>query len=132
MKYFLIFAILIAYSLSAFSVEAIEREKDETLVSGKYEFGGFGGPVFKFSTVADEFAFIVGGRGGWIINHAISLGGGGYGLAQESVFEGIPGSPYMQFGYGGGIIEFIYKSKKLIHFSVVAPTISNVPAMTSS
>jgi hypothetical protein len=118
MRYLLILFVVLVLLLSTNHINAIEREKDETLVTGKYEFGGFGGPVFKFSTLADEFAFLVGGRGGWIINHAISLGGGGYGLAQETVFEGIPGSPYMQFGYGGGIIEFIYRSDKLIHVSL--------------
>jgi hypothetical protein len=95
-----------------------ESEKDETLISGKIEHGGFGGPVLKFSSIGDKFAFIVGGRGGWIINHALSLGGGGYGLAQESVFEGVPGSAYMEFGYGGAIIEYVYRSKKLMHVTL--------------
>jgi hypothetical protein len=52
---------------------------DETLFSGNVEHGGFGGPVVKFTQIKDEFGVLVGGRGGWIINHSFVLGAGGYG-----------------------------------------------------
>lgn len=92
----------------------------ETLVSGHLESGGFGGPVVKFTQINDEFAVLVGGRGGWIMNHTFILGGGGYGLVNEietkSIFEG----KFLQLmmGYGGLELEYVNSSNSLIHFSI--------------
>jgi hypothetical protein len=99
----------------------IERErasdKDETLISGKIEYGGFGSPVLKSSQIGDDFSFLVGGRGGWILNHKFSIGGGGYGMVNRIVAHDIQGSPVVQFGYGGIIFEYVLNPRKLIHFS---------------
>ena len=87
--------------------------QEQTLLSGKAEHGGFGGPVFKTTMLCDEWGFMTGGRGGWTINHVLSIGGGGYGLVTD-----IPApvsDRYLNFGYGGGIIEVILASDKLIH-----------------
>lgn len=94
-----------------------ESEKDETLISGKIAYGGFGGPVLKSSQIGDDFAFIVGGRGGWILNHTFSIGGGGYGMVNRIVANDMQGSPVVQFGYGGIVLEYILGSRKMIHFS---------------
>jgi hypothetical protein len=94
-----------------------DSEKDETLISGKIEYGGFGAPVLKSSEIGDDFAFLVGGRGGWILNHAFSIGGGGYGMVNRIVAEEVQGSPVVQFGYGGIIFEYILNPRKMIHFS---------------
>ena len=95
--------------------------QEETLISGKVEHGGFGGPVVKFTQMKDEFAMLVGGRGGWIINHTFVIGGGGYGLVSEIEADALSftGEPlYLAVGYGGLELEYIASSNKLVHFSV--------------
>ncbi len=92
----------------------------ETLVSGSIENGGFGGPVVKFTEIDGEFGLIVGGRGGWIMNHTFVIGGGVYGLVNQIdsdfIFDGelIP----LMMGYGGFEMEYIYSPNSLVHLSV--------------
>jgi hypothetical protein len=95
--------------------------QEETLVSGEIESGGFGGPVVKFGSINGEAGILVGGRGGWIINHTFILGGGGYGLTNDVKAKvlGPSGERYLNFGYGGFEIEYIAASDKLLHFSVM-------------
>ncbi len=92
----------------------------ETLVSGKIENGGFGAPVIKFTQVNGKFGLLIGGRGGWIMNHKFVIGGGGYGLVNQVdanfIFEGDL-TPLMM-GYGGFEMEYIFSSNKLVHFSI--------------
>lgn len=95
--------------------------QEETLMgNGDIEHGGFGGPVVKFTQVKNEFGVLVGGRGGWIINHCFVIGGGGYGLANNvdanNFYFGA--KPFINFGYGGVELEYIIQSDRLLHFSV--------------
>lgn len=98
--------------------------EDETLVQGPIESGGFGGPVVKFSAIQDDFALFIGGRGGWIINHTFTVGGGGYGLVNEIESEYWAHEGYddvvIHMGYGGLILEYVHMPRKLIHLSVAA------------
>jgi hypothetical protein len=108
------------------------QDQEQTLI-GDYdvEHGGFGGPVVKFSSVDGTFALFVGGRGGWIINvrpgHTLVLGGGGYGLANDieavrfnrAVPEGRTSvQAYLEFGYGGVELEYVNRTRRLLHGSV--------------
>ena len=100
-------------------------QQTQTLFEGNVTHGGFGGPEVKFSDVAGSAGVWVGGRGGWIINldenHAISLGGGGYGLAtNHRVPMPIDGDDdlYALNGYGGFIFEYTNQSYRLVHFTV--------------
>ena len=99
--------------------------QEETLLgSGEVTHGGFGGPVIKYTQIKGEPAVLVGGRGGWIINHTFIIGGGGYGLVNDMKANNpliiVPGitKPYLNFGYGGLELEYIIESDKLLHFSV--------------
>lgn len=110
-------------TLCGLSVSAVAQE--QTLISGPIENGGFGGPVVKFSQVNDKFAVLVGGYGGWLINHTFMIGGGGFGLANEirglqaaQLLYGTGDNLRLQFGYGGLMLEYIGESAKLIHFYV--------------
>jgi hypothetical protein len=88
----------------------------ETLIHGNIESGGFGGPVFKMGNVYHEAALLIGGRGGWIINHQYMLGAGGYALVNE-----IPSKQWanynMDLGYGGIELAYIQNPDKLTHLS---------------
>ncbi|MGB9719948.1 MAG: hypothetical protein ACPL28_00500 [bacterium] len=103
------------------NVEVVPKEKqDEVLVRGPVENGIFGGLVVKFSEMNQEFACLIGGRGGFIFNHVFAVGGGGYGLANPmTVHTDYPLRNYtMDFGYGGLILELVFGSRKLVHFGV--------------
>ena len=94
---------------------------DKTLIGDleDVDHGGFGGPVVKFTRINGEAGVLTGGRGGWIIDHRFVLGGGGYGLANNIEAEGaVPPGQDLEMGYGGGMIEYIIASDRLLHFSV--------------
>jgi len=101
-------------------------QETQTLFDGNVSHGGFGGPVVKFSDVAGKTGVWVGGRGGWIINvdnnHALSIGGGGYGLVTEHAAtdpeSGNSDTDYFALnGYGGFEIEYTNRSYRLVHFT---------------
>lgn len=104
--------------LSLFTLPAFAQE-EETLIGGDIESGGFGGPVIKVTSINGETGILVGGRGGWIINHSFIIGGGGYGLANNvnAKTPSIFGERYLNFGYGGVELEYIPASNELIHAS---------------
>jgi len=93
---------------------------EETLISGDVSHGGFGGPVVTFSNINNNTGVMAGGRGGWIINHMITIGGAGYGLVNRiPTIPSVSGSDSLSLGlgYGGFEIGFIMNSWKLTHFS---------------
>ncbi len=111
--------IMIIVSASVFAQE-------ETLISGEVEHGGFGGPVVKMTSVKNEFGVLVGGYGGWLINHTFMIGGGGYGLvnkikgneAAQLAYQVYTDRPVnIEFGYGGVVFEYINNSNSLVHFA---------------
>jgi hypothetical protein len=93
--------------------------QEQTLIGGDFESGGFGGPVLKVTTVNGVGAVMVGGRGGWIINHSFVLGGGGYSLV-TNVKAKLTDSAhqYIELGYGGLDLEYIASSDDLLHLSM--------------
>lgn len=98
--------------------------QEQTLYKGKFQTGGFGGPVIKYTTIKDQGAVMVGGRGGWILNHSLVLGGGGYGVVSEvDAPAGVlpeEGPLDIEFGYGGFEMEYIFHSDSLIHATLYA------------
>ncbi len=88
--------------------------EEKTLFSGKFEHGGYGGPVFKVTSIDGELSFFSGGRGGWIINHTFVIGGGGYSLLSDVSING----NNLNMNYGGLEVEYIYRSESLLHFTV--------------
>ena len=95
--------------------------QEQTLVgSGQVTHGGYGGPVVRFTSIRGEGAVMAGGRGGWIINHKFVIGGGGYALTStvDSRMPGPLGEPYIEFSYGGAILEYVVNSDRVVHSSV--------------
>jgi hypothetical protein len=93
--------------------------QEQTLVSGRVEHGGFGGPGFKLTQITGETGILTGGSGGWIIDHVVFLGGGGYSLINEIRFgESLSGEDqFLRFDYGGLELGFILGSDRLIHLT---------------
>jgi hypothetical protein len=110
---YVLFLLFVILTLPVFAQE-------QTLIgSGDIENGGFGGPAVKVTRINGETAVLVGGRGGWIINHTFVLGGAGYGLVTnvspkntDSVHQ------FIEMGYGGLDLEYIASSNDLVHLSL--------------
>jgi len=102
----LIFLVLII-PFSAFAEE-------KTIIGDGIDHGGYGGPVVKFMSLGGDLGVLVGGRGGWIINHTFAIGGGGYGLASDIKIDGND----LQMDYGGFELEYIWRSDKVVHFTI--------------
>jgi len=103
-------------------VASFGQQEEETLISGQVESGGFGGFMVQWTDINGQSAVLAGGRGGWIINHHIILGGGGYGLASDikSGLQKDGKELYVVLGYGGVWLEYVARPQKLLHFSVHA------------
>mgnify|MGYP005841030691 CR=1 FL=1 len=117
----LLFGLILLNYYGLGAIEIVPKQKqDEVLIKGPVEKGIFGGVVIKFSELNDRFACLIGGRGAFVFNHFFAIGGGGYGLANPiTVHTQYPlREYYMDFGYGGLIVEFIFGSRKLVHFGV--------------
>ncbi len=101
-------------------MSSVAVAQEETLISGTLVSGGFGGPVVKISQVKDDFAVFVGGYGGWLINHKLLIGGGGYGLVNDIEVKGFVSDwkTYLNLGYGGFMLEYFTSPQKLFHFSM--------------
>ncbi len=106
----------IIIALGMFFLVSMAYAEVETLFGEEIESGGFGGPAVKFASLNGEFSVLAGGRGGWIINHCLIIGGGGYGLAND--IEIAPDIDLLlEFGYGGFELEYVHAPSKLVHFS---------------
>jgi hypothetical protein len=107
---------LLFIGVTAFSVIA----QEETLLSGEIESGGYGGPTLKIGSIHGKSSIFMGGQGGWIINHRFVLGGAGGGLVNNVRVEreGIEKEQYLNFGYGGVLLEYIANSHKLLHYEI--------------
>ena len=102
-------------------VLAVQAFAEETLFSGNWINDGFGGPVVKVTQLNNETTALMGGRGGWIINHKFLVGGGGYGTVSSvpvpmATIHDLPVE--MHFGYGGFEFEYVESSADLVHYSL--------------
>jgi hypothetical protein len=91
----------------------------QTLFGNHVENGGYGALMFNYSTIGDHDAWLVGCRGGWLIDHKLMIGLGGYGFANDMYFDDVvDGQGYnLAGGYGGLVIEFILMPRFPVHLS---------------
>jgi len=105
--------------------------QQETLISGGIESGGYGGAMLQLTRLKGTAAVLVGGRGGWIVNHQFVIGGGGYALVtsltgdkdvlDESLQTRYQGKDlYLDVTMGGIMLEYYFRPQKLLHFSLQA------------
>lgn len=87
-------------------------------------FDAYGSLVTKYTNLNSYDAFVVGGRGGIILDKTLNLGAGIYGLASIvpiDVTDGsnqIVGKDRLHFMYGGFEIEYMINHKNKIHYSI--------------
>lgn len=109
--HFFLLALLLTVSLVA---------QEETLVGEEIHSGGYGGPVWKLTSINGTTTSLTGGRGAWLINHAFGIGGGGYGTVSDVKAEfTLDDRPlYIELDYGGLELEYIHDSDKLLHWTL--------------
>ncbi len=86
------------------------------LFDGTVDMGGYGGPSVRVGQFNDQTGLLVGGAGGWLIDHRLTVGLAGYGLA-TIVEPNVPGrdSMRMDLGYGGGYIDYQFMPDNVVH-----------------
>jgi hypothetical protein len=97
---------------------AAAAAQDQTLLKpGAHDYGGFGGPVFRVTSVAGETMPLGGGGGAFLIDRRFAIGGAGYGGTQrvDARILGAETRGEMDFGYGGVTLEIITRPSKLVH-----------------
>lgn len=93
----------------------------ETLVSDKIYSSGYGTLSTQYSKFNRQDAMFLGAYGGWMINHKLMLGVGGYGLVTRHKGFGV--NPInnkqnlLRMGYGGLMAEYTFAGNKLIHIT---------------
>lgn len=112
---------LLTFFILMLAFTMVVTAQEETLFDLEGENGGFGGPVVKFTSVNGQAAVMFGGRGGWIIDHSLLLGGGAYSVASEVDAPAgvlpLEGPLDVEFGYIGFEIEYVVRPMTLWHYS---------------
>jgi hypothetical protein len=93
--------------------------------SADYAIGGFGGVGVMYTRIARENAVQVCGEGALIIDHKLTLGGGGCGITTMINAYKYGSGPHdpndrMTFGYGGAIIRYHLFSHRIVNLGVGA------------
>ncbi|MFZ1331944.1 MAG: hypothetical protein WAR83_07145 [Flavobacteriales bacterium] len=97
--------------------------------NGKIKHGGWGAPTASYTQVMKQDAMLVGLRGGWLINHRLTIGVAGQGMvtpltnkAYEELLIAEDGAGLstsrFNMGYGGLLIEPVISYKSPIHISL--------------
>ena len=104
---------LLAFLMLSFSVFSQEKEEDQlqTILGDEISISGFGGPWMSFTSINGEFAHMMGGGGGLLLNQSLYLGGYGYGNTNPISYE----LGELEFGYGGLMAGYIHESRRAIH-----------------
>lgn len=87
-------------------------------------WGGYGAPIISYTQFGNNFGLVVGGKGGFIMNHHVAIGGAGMALMPINIhlkdFNAKAASPELKLamGYGGIILEYYILPKSLVSMSV--------------
>ena len=90
-----------------------QDEEIQTLFGDRpLKITGFGGPFMNFTMLNKEFAYMMGGGGGIIINDFM-IGGYGIGLANTLLYENT--DEEISFGHGGFWIGYHLVPNRIVH-----------------
>ncbi len=100
-------------------LNAIAFGEAKTLFGSKdMRFGGYGGPQASATSIDGNAELLFGGRGAFLIDGKIAIGGGGYGLVTKlKPAHGVPLDTFdrLEFGYGGLDLDFIIVPDAILH-----------------
>lgn len=102
-----------------------------TLLGGRTDLhhGGWGAPTAHYTRIMDQDAMLVGLRGGWLIDHRVTIGIAGHGLVtplRNTAYDAYlldqgtpaPRPTAFHMGYGGLLIEPIIAYRSPVHISL--------------
>lgn len=113
--------------ICALFVSPVLAQDDEGIVTlfgnnDKIDHGGWGGFSMGYSKIGEQDAFISGGRGGWLIDHRLTIGGGGYGFYTNFNHSNISSPTADNYslagGYGGLLLEPVIAPFNPVHISI--------------
>lgn len=92
----------------------------QTLFPKSRSNGGYGAISFSYTQIDGKDAFLMGGRGAWVIGHSFALGFGGNGFINDVNYQN-PHEMYLNDGlvggYGGLYLEPIIAPRFPVHLS---------------
>ncbi|HNS16358.1 MAG TPA: hypothetical protein PKH94_03540 [Bacteroidales bacterium] len=96
-----------------------EDERIQTLFGENADNGGYGALMFNYSQINDKDAFLFGMRGGWLLDHKLTIGLGGYGFISDLEWDNVNDEPdhFLSGGYGGLLIEPVVFPFKPVHLA---------------
>ncbi|MBC8342801.1 MAG: hypothetical protein ISR55_05310 [Bacteroidetes bacterium] len=119
----LLIMVFMSCSISLIAQDNVTKNDEiKTLFGGEIAGGFYGSYDMKVTSFTKNAGLMTGGKGGWIINHQLVVGGGGFGLSTHSSFdisshETRDSFAHFQCGYGGLLIEYIIWPEKPVHAS---------------
>jgi hypothetical protein len=105
----LIFVLITTFMVSSAGIFAQEQDSTQTLFKSSVKVSELWTPEVKLNSIQGDIGTLIGFYGGALINRSFLIGiSGGVNL----------GHPRVNYGYFGGIVQFIYKPVNLLHPSV--------------
>ncbi|HEY0978526.1 MAG TPA: hypothetical protein VGE21_13725 [Flavobacteriales bacterium] len=115
----------------AVHAQAVDTTHIRTLFgAGKdHANGGWGAPTAHYTRILDQDALLTGVRGGWLIDHRLTLGFAGHGLVtsvtnpaydrhRQALGDTLRRDSRFRMGYGGLLIEPIIAPRSPVHISL--------------
>jgi hypothetical protein len=88
--------------------------------NGNIHHGGWGGLYFGYTQVSDKDTYLMGARGGWLINHRFTIGLAGCGfISDRDYYEIVPDKTVsLAGGYGGLFLEAVIFPFSPVHITI--------------
>lgn len=112
-------SVIAVVCILALSTATFGRDS-ETLIRGDIHHGFYLGQSTKFSSIEGEFAPLMGGRAGWIIDRTFIIGGAGYALLDKVDTDHlVSGEPVeIMLAYGGLQLLYVVNPQRLVQYEV--------------
>ena len=113
--------VLLAYTaMATFAQDDYQNNEIRTVFSNHRSNGAYGAFTMGYSQIDGMDAFISGARGGFIFDHVLAIGLGGYGFVNNINYynESPVGELSLAGGYGGIFIEPILAWNTPVHISL--------------
>lgn len=103
----------------AISTSAFAQDMETFIGEGKVVNTGYGALTTQYTRLNGKSAVFTGAYGGWMINHQLMIGLGGYGMVtNQDGFDAngeVDTSKDLMMGYGGLMLEYTIIGQKRLH-----------------
>ena len=116
---FFLSVVLIWINIGTATAQTTQNNEIETIVGSPHENGGYGGFSIGYTRIDYNYnAFIIGGKGAWVINHSLGIGGALYGYSHIKYNEILDLIHGEGGGYAGLLLEPVFWAKHPVNLSV--------------